>query len=66
MDWEGPVASQGLELGLAVTRAPTVSREDFRPQAILKFHCPSSLDYRPRYGLLVTMVFMKLTVLDYL
>ena len=48
-DWEGPVVSQGLGLGLAVTRAPTVSREDSRPQAILKFQPCNSLDYRVRY-----------------
>ena len=38
-------------LGAAATRAPAASREDSRPQAILKFHRPSSLDYRARHGL---------------
>ena len=33
-------------LGAATLRAPAVSREDFCPQAILKFHPPSSLDYK--------------------
>ena len=33
-------------LGAATTRVPAASREDSRPQAILKFHPPSSLDYK--------------------
>ena len=33
-------------LGAADLRAPAASREDSRPQAILKLLCPSSLDYR--------------------
>ena len=37
-------------LGAAALRAPAASREDSRPQAILKFHRPSSLDYRARHG----------------
>ena len=39
------------KLGAAALRAPAASREDSRPQAILKFHRPSSLDYRARHGL---------------
>ena len=42
----------------AASRAPAASREDFPPQAILKLHRPSSLDYRPRHGL---TIFPKLT-----
>ena len=33
-------------IGAATTRAPASSNEDYRPQAILKFHYPSGLDYR--------------------
>ena len=38
-------------LSAVTLRAPAASREDSRPQAILKFHCSSSLDYRARHGL---------------
>ena len=38
-------------IGVAATRAPVASREDSCPQAILKVHCPSSLDYRACHGL---------------
>ena len=38
-------------LGAAALRAPAASREDSRPQAILKFHRPSSLNYKIRHGL---------------
>ena len=37
--------------GLATTRAPEASKEDSHPQAILKFHRPSSLNYRAQHGL---------------
>ena len=37
-------------LGAAALRAPAASREDSRPQAILKLHRPSSLDYKARHG----------------
>ena len=37
-------------LGAAALRAPAASREDSCPQTILKFHHPSSLDYRARHG----------------
>ena len=37
--------------GAAALRASAASREDSRPQAILKFHRPSSLDYRAYHGL---------------
>ena len=38
-------------LGAAALRAPAASKEDSRPHAILKFHRPSSLDYRVRHEL---------------
>ena len=38
-------------LGAAALRAPAASKEDYRSQAILKLHRPSSLDYRARHGL---------------
>ena len=38
-------------LGAAALRAPATSKVDSRPQIILKFHRPSSLDYRARHGL---------------
>ena len=41
----------GSRIGAAAQRALAASKEDSRPQAILKFHCPSSLDYRARHGL---------------
>ena len=34
----------------AAPRAPTVSKADSHPQAILKFRPPSSLDYKARHG----------------
>ena len=37
-------------LGAVTTTAPAVSKRDSCPQAILKFHRPSSLDYRARHG----------------
>ena len=37
-------------LGVVALRAPAASRENSRPQAILKLHRPSSLDYRARHG----------------
>ena len=36
------------KLDAATQRAPAASREDFSPQAILKFHRPSRLDCRVR------------------
>ena len=36
--------------------ASAVLQEDSRPQAILKFHRPRSLDYRARHGLPVRVV----------
>ena len=47
-------------LGAATTRVPAASREDSRPQAILKLHRPSSLDYRARHGLPVLLEFFGL------
>ena len=38
-------------LGAAALRAQAVSKEDSRPQVILKFHHPSRLDYRARHRL---------------
>ena len=51
----GPIRTQGEvgiepRLGAAAPRAPAASRGASRSQAILKFHCPSSLDYRARHG----------------
>ena len=40
-------------IGAAALRAQAASKEDSRPQAILKFHHTSSLDYKARHGLLV-------------
>ena len=37
-------------LGAAALRAPAASRKDYRPQAILRLHRPSSLDYRAHQG----------------
>ena len=37
--------------------APKISMEDSCPQAILEFHCPSSLDYRAHQGLKVRWKF---------
>ena len=36
-------------LGAAAIRAPAASREDSRPQLILKFQPGNSLNYRVRY-----------------
>ena len=36
-------------LGAATLRAPAASKEDFCPQAILKFQPRNSFDYRVRY-----------------
>ena len=52
----GPTRTpRGVEIdsriGEAATRASAASKEDSHPQAILKFHCPSSLDYRAHQGL---------------
>ena len=38
-------------LSAVALRAPEASREDSRPQAILKFHNLSSFDYRACHGL---------------
>ena len=37
-------------LGAVALKAPAASKEDSRPQAILKFYRPSSLDYRSHDG----------------
>ena len=48
-----PAPPEGFEIdsriGAAAPRAPTVSKEDSRPQTILKFRPPSSLDYKARH-----------------
>ena len=50
-----PTPPGGFEIdsriGAAAPRAPAASIEDSRPQAILKFHRHSSLDYRVRHEL---------------
>ena len=38
-------------LGVAALRAPAASKEDYRPQAILRLHHPNRLDYRGRHEL---------------
>ena len=43
-------------LGAVTLRAPSASREDSRPQTLLKFHRPSSLDYRARHRLPVNIL----------
>ena len=49
-----PAPAESFEIdsriGAAAPRAPTVSKVDSRPQAILKFRPPSSLDYKARHG----------------
>ena len=48
-------------IGAAAKRIPAASKEDSRPQAILKFHPPSSLYYRACHGLPVALyVYIKL------
>ena len=39
------------KLGAAALRAPVASKKDYRPQAILKLHCTSTLDYRVSHDL---------------
>ena len=65
-----PAPPEGFEIdsriGAAAPRAPTVSKEDFRPQAILKFRPPSSWDYKARHGpqtCLLFMIRLKLRIL---
>ena len=43
-------------IGVAGPRALAASMDDSHPQAILKFHRPSSLDYRARHRLQVCMI----------
>ena len=56
-----PTSQEGIDprLGEAALRAPAASREDSFPQAILKFHHPSSLDYRACQGLLVNFFLIQ-------
>ena len=48
-----PAPPEGFEIdsriGAAALRTPTASKEDSRPQAILKVRPPSSLDYKARH-----------------
>ena len=44
-----------VRLGAAALRAPAASKVDYRPQAILKLHRPSSLDYRVPHELPVSI-----------
>ena len=57
-----PAPPEGFEIdsriGAAAPRAPVASMEDSRPQAILKFHCLSSLDYRVRHELPVEVYYV--------
>ena len=53
-------------LGAAALRAPAASREDFHPQAILKLHRPSSLDYRARHRLQIDPIFTALRIWEIL
>ena len=48
-------------IGAATPRAPAASMEDSRPQAILKFHRLSSLDYRVRHELPVQLRYYRAT-----
>ena len=52
-DQPAPPGGFGIDsrIGAAAPRAPAASMEDSRPQAILKFHRLSSLDYRVRHEL---------------
>ena len=52
-DQPAPQGGVGIDsrLDAAALKAPAASREDSCPQAILKFHLPSSLDYRACHGL---------------
>ena len=44
-------AGNDPKLGAAAQRVPAASKVDYRPQAILELHRPSSLDYRVRHKL---------------
>ena len=48
-----PHKGSDIDQGISAdtTGAPAILLEDSRPQAILKFHRPSSLDYRAHHGL---------------
>ena len=43
------------KIGVVKSRVPRARREDSRQHTILKFHHPSSLDYRARHGLPVVL-----------
>ena len=50
-----PALPEGIEIdsriGVSASRAKASSKEDSRPQAILKFHRPSNMDYIALHGL---------------
>ena len=46
-------------LGAAALRAPAASREDSRPQAILKLQPRNSFDYRVRYEPQLTVLLLN-------
>ena len=54
-DQSAPLRGFGIDsrIGATATRAPAASREDSRPQDIVKFHRPCGLDYKTGHGLLV-------------
>ena len=59
-----PHKGSDIDQGISAdtTGAPAILLEDSRPQAILKFHHPSSLDYRARHGLPDKHLGLKLTI----
>ena len=52
-DQTAPTGGFGIDpsLGAAALRDPAASKGDSCPQAILRFHRPSSLDYSARHGI---------------
>ena len=60
-DQPAPPEGFGIDprLGAAALRAPAASKVDYRPQAILKLHRPSSLDYRARHELPVRSTYIQ-------
>ena len=49
-----PQDQPALPGGFGIVPRLGAAREDSHPQAILKFHSPSGLDYGARHGILVT------------
>ena len=62
-DQPAPPGGFGIDsrIDAAAPRAPAASMEDSCPQAILKFHRLSSLDYRVRHELPVISSFIEIT-----